>query len=51
MAHPHGIHGAPRSDLVLAMDLGTDKVHQYVPQSSIVITVFVSFLSSCRRKT
>ena len=27
--HPHGIHGDPRTDLVYAMDLGTDKVHQY----------------------
>jgi 6-phosphogluconolactonase (cycloisomerase 2 family) len=50
MAHPHGIHGAPRSDLVLAMDLGTDKVHQYVPQSSIINTVFVSILSSVEKK-
>ncbi len=29
MPHPHGIHGDPRSDRVYAMDLGTDKVHQY----------------------
>ena len=28
--HPHGIHGDPRTDLVYAMDLGTDKVHQYI---------------------
>ncbi len=27
--HPHGVHGDPRTDLVYAMDLGTDKVHQY----------------------
>ncbi len=27
--HPHGIHGDPRTNLVYAMDLGTDKVHQY----------------------
>lgn len=27
--HPHGIHGAPDSDMIFAMDLGTDKVHQY----------------------
>ncbi|MBL8211758.1 MAG: lactonase family protein [Bryobacterales bacterium] len=30
MPHPHGIHGDPRTDLVYAMDLGTDKVHQYL---------------------
>ncbi len=30
MPHPHGVHGDPRSDLVYAMDLGTDKVHQYL---------------------
>lgn len=29
-SHPHGIHGDPRTNLVYAMDLGTDKVHQYV---------------------
>ena len=29
MPHPHGIHGDPVSDLVYAMDLGTDAVHQY----------------------
>ncbi len=29
MPHPHGIHGDPRTDLVYAMDLGTDRVHQY----------------------
>ncbi|MBM3798017.1 MAG: lactonase family protein [Acidobacteria bacterium] len=29
MPHPHGIHGDPSSDWVYAMDLGTDKVHQY----------------------
>lgn len=28
--HPHGIHGDPRTNLVYAIDLGTDKVHQYV---------------------
>lgn len=28
--HPHGIHGDPRTNMVYAMDLGTDKVHQYV---------------------
>lgn len=28
--HPHGIHGDPRTDLVYAMDLGTDQVHQYL---------------------
>ncbi|MEQ9639718.1 MAG: beta-propeller fold lactonase family protein [Alphaproteobacteria bacterium] len=28
--HPHGIHGDPRTNLVYAMDLGTDKIHQYV---------------------
>lgn len=28
--HPHGVHGDPRSDFVYAMDLGTDKVHQYI---------------------
>lgn len=27
--HPHGVHGDPRTNLVYAMDLGTDKVHQY----------------------
>ncbi|WP_306259556.1 lactonase family protein [Pararhizobium sp. IMCC21322] len=30
MPHPHGIHGDPRSNRVYAMDLGTDKVHQYM---------------------
>jgi 6-phosphogluconolactonase len=28
--HPHGFHGDPRTNLVYAMDLGTDRVHQYV---------------------
>lgn len=28
--HPHGIHGDPRTNLVYAMDLGTDKVYQYI---------------------
>lgn len=28
--HPHGIHGDPRTDLVYAMDLGADKVAQYM---------------------
>lgn len=28
--HPHGIHGDPRTNLVYAMDLGTDDVHQHV---------------------
>ena len=28
--HPHGVHGDPRTNLVYAMDLGTDKVHQYI---------------------
>lgn len=28
--HPHGIHGDPRTDRVYAIDLGTDKVHQYM---------------------
>lgn len=28
--HPHGIHGDPRTDLVYAMDLGTDRVCQYI---------------------
>lgn len=28
--HPHGIQGDPKTDLVYAMDLGTDKVSQYV---------------------
>lgn len=27
--HPHGIHGDPKTNLVYAMDLGTDKVYQY----------------------
>ena len=30
MPHPHGIHGDPRTNLVYAMDLGTDKVHQHI---------------------
>jgi 6-phosphogluconolactonase len=30
MPHPHGIHGDPRTNRVYAMDLGTDKVHQYI---------------------
>lgn len=29
MPHPHGIHGDPDADIVYAMDLGTDCVHQY----------------------
>lgn len=29
MPHPHGIHGDPKTDIVYAMDLGTDAVHQY----------------------
>ncbi|MFC1552008.1 lactonase family protein [Candidatus Latescibacterota bacterium] len=29
-SHPHGIHGDPKTNLVYAMDLGTDKVHQYM---------------------
>jgi len=29
-SHPHGIHGDPRTNLVYAMDLGTDQVHQYL---------------------
>ena len=28
--HPHGVHGDPQTNLVYAMDLGTDKVHQYI---------------------
>ena len=28
--HPYGIHGDPRTNLVYAMDLGTDEVHQHV---------------------
>lgn len=28
--HPHGVHGDPMTDLVYVMDLGTDKIHQYV---------------------
>ncbi|MBS1824124.1 MAG: lactonase family protein [Acidobacteria bacterium] len=28
--HPHGVHGDPRTNLVYAMDLGTDKIHQYL---------------------
>lgn len=28
--HPHGIHGDPKTDIVYVMDLGTDKVHQYL---------------------
>ncbi|MEP1209200.1 MAG: lactonase family protein [Rhizobiaceae bacterium] len=27
--HPHGIHGDPKTDFVYAVDLGTDRVHQY----------------------
>ena len=27
--HPHGVHGDPVTNFVYAMDLGTDKVHQY----------------------
>lgn len=30
MPHPHGIHGDPHTNLVYAMDLGTDRVHQYL---------------------
>jgi 6-phosphogluconolactonase len=30
MPHPHGILGDPKTDLVYAMDLGTDCVHQCV---------------------
>lgn len=30
MPHPHGIHGDPRTNRVYAMDLGTDKIHQYM---------------------
>jgi len=29
-SHPHGIHGDPKTDMVYAMDLGTDKVYQYI---------------------
>ncbi|MBL8230509.1 MAG: lactonase family protein [Bryobacterales bacterium] len=29
-SHPHGVHGDPRTNLVYAVDLGTDKVHQYL---------------------
>ncbi|MEN8691887.1 MAG: beta-propeller fold lactonase family protein, partial [Desulfobacterales bacterium] len=29
-SHPHGIHGDPKTDMVYAMDLGTDKVCQYI---------------------
>lgn len=28
--HPHGVHGDPKTNLVYAMDLGTDKVNQYI---------------------
>ncbi|MGI9586376.1 MAG: lactonase family protein, partial [Acidimicrobiia bacterium] len=28
--HPHGIHGDPQTNIVYVMDLGTDKVHQYM---------------------
>lgn len=28
--HPHGFMGDPKTDLVYATDLGTDKVHQYL---------------------
>jgi 6-phosphogluconolactonase len=30
MPHPHGIHGDPKTNLIYATDLGTDKVHQYI---------------------
>jgi 6-phosphogluconolactonase len=30
MPHPHGVHGDPQTNLVYAMDLGTDEVHQHV---------------------
>jgi 6-phosphogluconolactonase len=30
MPHPHGIHGDPQTNMVYAMDLGTDEVHQHV---------------------
>lgn len=45
--HPHGIHGDPRTNRVYAMDLGTDKVHQYtldpatgdlLPQGDVALT-------------
>jgi 6-phosphogluconolactonase len=29
MPHPHGIHGDPCTDFIYALDLGTDRVHQY----------------------
>ena len=29
-SHPHGVHGDPQTNMVYAMDLGTDKVHQYL---------------------
>lgn len=32
--HPHGVHGDPRTDLVYVTDLGTDKVHQYLLDTS-----------------
>lgn len=28
--HPHGIHGDPKTNLVYAMDLGTDRICQYM---------------------
>lgn len=28
--HPHGVHGDPQTNFVYAMDLGTDKIHQYI---------------------
>lgn len=34
MPHPHGIHGDPNTDIVYAMDLGTDAVHQYTLDTS-----------------
>lgn len=46
MPHPHGIHGDPRTNRVYAIDLGTDKVHQYMldpatgalsPQSDVAL--------------
>jgi 6-phosphogluconolactonase len=30
MPHPHGVHADPVTNLIYAMDLGTDKVHQYI---------------------
>jgi 6-phosphogluconolactonase len=29
-SHPHGVDGDPRTNMVYAMDLGTDKVYQYI---------------------